>query len=135
MAVLVFKFLGRLKEMLHDEYLVQLVHMVRCHRALETVTLKKKKSLATEKSPPRSSSASTVAEWSVALSWVRVPAPGGEPRVFTAAHLSSCYLLILGLFWDFFGTGTCGEVKPGDVSRDRECEKINRRQPRRTSLV
>ena len=34
-------------------------------------------SLATEKSPPPSS-ASTVAEWSVALSWVRVPAPGGE---------------------------------------------------------
>ena len=38
-------------------------------------------------------------------------------------------------FWDFFGTGTCGEVKPGDVSRERECEKINRRQPQRTSLV
>ena len=38
-------------------------------------------------------------------------------------------------FWDFFATGTCGEVKPGDVSREQECEKINRRQPRRTSLV
>ena len=54
-----------------------------------------------------------------------------ESRVFTAAHLCSWDSLILGLL----GTGTCGEVKPGDVSRERECEKINRRQPRRTYLV
>ena len=38
-------------------------------------------------------------------------------------------------FGTFLGTGTCGEVKPGDVSGEQECEKINRRQPRRTYLV
>ena len=43
------------------------------------------------------SSASTVAEWSVALSWVRVPAPGGEPlRTFPVGT---------PWFWDFWGLG------------------------------
>ena len=60
MAVLVFKFLGRLKEMLHDEYQVQLLHMVRCHRALETVTLKIK-----EKSRDREVSRRDVTLWVV----------------------------------------------------------------------
>ena len=87
-------------------------------------------SLATEKSPPPSS-ASTVAEWSVALSWVRVPAPGGE-RAFL---LLRTFPVAPPCFGTFLGTGTCGEVKPGDVSGEQECEKINRRQPRRTYLV
>ena len=55
-------------------------------------------SLATEKSPPPSS-ASTVAEWSVALSWVRVPAPGGE-RAFL---LLRTFPVAPPWFWDFFG--------------------------------
>ena len=54
-------------------------------------------SLAAEKSPPPSS-ASTVAEWSVALSWVRVPAPGGEPRFYCCAPFQ-LLLLDFGTFW------------------------------------
>ena len=58
-------------------------------------------------------------------------------RLEESARFYCCapFQLLLLVFGTFLGTGTCGEVKPGDVSGEQECEKINRRQPRRTYLV